>query len=220
MKLIKKLVLAAVTLTSPFVANAQYYEIANQLTNLISPALSGAGSYRGYVELSGLPGIGTNRANFVEISTSQGFRYNSWFYMGAGLGVDVARSSIGDVVADNGRPQYYETVQTKCMIPVFTDFRFFIGPETGMSAYIDLKLGAAWFVGSKYLAMTEGYMTNGTQFYFKPSIGVRIPVKQGDTKHAFNVGLTYQLLTSNNSWSYGNNNISLNNLGVTVSYEW
>ncbi len=216
---LKRLIIAvAVTLTGVS-AHAQYYEIANQITNLISPALSGAGSYRGFVELSGLPGFGTNRANFVELSTSQGFRYNSWFYMGAGMGVDLVRSSTGDVAASNGWNNN-DAVQTKCMIPVFSNFRFFIGPETGMSAYIDLKLGAAWLVGSDYLAMNEGYMTNGTQFYLKPSIGVRIPVRQGDSKHAFNVGLTYQLLTSNNSWRYGNDNITLNNIGVTVAYEW
>lgn len=212
--------IAVISVASFTAAHAQFYEIASQLTSLVSPALSGAGSYRGFVELSGMPGFGTNRANFVELSTTQGFRYNSWFFMGAGLGVDVARSSLGDVVADNGQPSYYQTTQTKCMIPVFSDFRFFLGPETGLSAYIDLKMGAAWFVGSKYLAMTEGYMTNGAQFYLKPSVGVRVPVSRNDGKHAFNIGLSYQLLTSNNSWAYGNSNISLNNIGVTVSYEW
>lgn len=217
-----KFTIAAAALVCGLSANAQYYEIANQLTNLISPALSGAGSYRGFVELSGLPGFGTNRANFVEVSTSQGFKYSTWFYMGAGLGVDLVRSSVGDVVADNPSNSWnrYETTQTKCMIPVFSDFRFFIGPESGVSAYVDLKFGAAWLIGSKYLSVTEGYVTNGTQFYFKPSIGVRIPVSQGDSKHAFNIGLTYQLLTSNNSWIYGNNNVTLNNLGVTLAYEW
>ena len=212
--------IALIALAAVVTSHAQYYEIASQLTNLVSPALSGSGSYRGYVELAGLPGFGTNRANFVELSTTQGFRYNSWFFMGAGLGVDIARSSFGDVLADNGQPSYYRTTQTKCMIPVFSDFRFFIGPETGISAYIDLKFGAAWFVGSSYLAMTEGYMTNGTQFYMKPSVGVRIPVSKNDNKHAFNLGLTYQLLTSNNSWRYGNNNITLNNIGITLAYEW
>ena len=219
MNKLKRLFIAAAVGLTGLSANAQYYEIANQISNLVSPALSGAGSYRGFVELSGMPGFGTNRANFVELSTSQGFKYSNWFYMGAGLGVDIVRSSLGDVVV-NDRAYNYETTQTKCMIPVFTDFRFFIGPESSLSAYADLKFGAAWLIGSKYLAMTEGYMTNGTQVYFKPSIGVRIPVKQGDPKHAFNLGLTYQLITSNNSWIYGNHNVTLNNLGVTLSYEW
>lgn len=211
--------LAAAVVLPTFAAKAQYYEIANQLTNLISPALSGAGSYRGYVELSGLPGFGTNRANFVELSTSQGFRYNSWFYMGAGLGVDVVRSTVSDLYLYD-RPASTSLTQTKCMVPVFSDFRFFIGPESGISAYIDLKLGAAWLIGSGYLQLNEGYMTGGTQFYLKPSVGVRIPVRKGDTKHAFNAGLTYQLLTSNNSWLTGNGNATLNNIGITVAYEW
>ncbi|MDE6109509.1 MAG: hypothetical protein K2F72_04395, partial [Muribaculaceae bacterium] len=202
MTLLKRLLLAAAVVLPSFGARAQYYEIANQLTNLISPALSGSGSYRGYIELSGLPGFGTNRANFVELSTSQGFRYNNWFYMGAGLGVDVVRSTADDIVLGE-RSGGSSFTQTKCMVPVFSDFRFFIGPDSGLSAYIDLKLGAAWLIGSGYLQFNEGYMTGGTQFYLKPSVGVRIPVSKGDTKHSFNAGLTYQLITSNNSWIIG-----------------
>ncbi|MDE6396139.1 MAG: hypothetical protein K2K84_02585, partial [Muribaculaceae bacterium] len=83
MKKLKRLfILAAIALTASSSVKAQYYEIANQISNLVSPALSGAGSYRGFVELSGLAGFGTNRANFVELSTSQGFKYSNWFYMG------------------------------------------------------------------------------------------------------------------------------------------
>ncbi|MDE6497614.1 MAG: hypothetical protein K2L21_03030 [Muribaculaceae bacterium] len=219
MTILKRLLLAAAVVLSTQAASAQYYEIANQLTNLISPALSGAGSYRGYIELSGLPGLGTNRANFAEISTSQGFRYNSWFYMGAGLGVDVVRSTVDELVLGE-RSTGHSLAQTKCMVPVFSDFRFFIGPDSGLSAYIDLKLGAAWLIGSGYLQLNEGYLTGGTQFYLKPSVGVRIPVRKGDTKHAFNAGLTYQLLTSNNSWLVGNGNATLNNIGITLAYEW
>lgn len=52
---------------------AQYYELANQLPSLISPALSGSMNYRGFVQVHGLAGLGDARANFVGISTSQGF---------------------------------------------------------------------------------------------------------------------------------------------------
>ncbi|MDE6717095.1 MAG: hypothetical protein K2J70_02790, partial [Muribaculaceae bacterium] len=69
-------------------AEAQYYELVNQLPNLLSPALSGSMNYKGYVDVTGTLGVGNDRANFVGISTSQGFQYSTWFFMGAGIGVD------------------------------------------------------------------------------------------------------------------------------------
>ncbi len=204
-------------------ASAQYAQIANQLTNLISPALSGSASYKGFVELSGMPGFGANRANFVGVSTSQGFRYRSWFFMGAGVGVDVVRSYISGNLYSLGpdEPQWRKDAsRTKAMIPVFSDFRFMIGPSEGINFYIDVKLGAAWLIGGNYLLLENGYTSNQTQFYLKPSMGIRIPTSSGDTKHAFNIGVTYQLLTSNNNWGYNRYSKSLNNVGLTLGYEW
>lgn len=77
-------------------ASAQYYEIATQLPQLISPALSGSLNYKGFVELSGTAGIGNNRVNDIGISTTQGFRYASWFFMGVGAGVDVVMAQQPD----------------------------------------------------------------------------------------------------------------------------
>ena len=45
------------------------------------------------MDVTGVAGVGNNKLNHVEISTSQGYQYNSWFYMGAGLGIDVVRSA-------------------------------------------------------------------------------------------------------------------------------
>lgn len=204
-------------------ASAQYYEIANQLPGLISPALTGGMNYKGYVEISGLAGVGVNRANFVGISTSQGFKYADWFFMGVGVGVDVAVAHRDDVLSDPGpghRPVYWENGhKTKCMIPVFTDFRFNIGNQASTGFFIDLKLGAAWLVGNGYLTTAHGAMSNGTQFYLRPTLGVRIPIDSQHTNRAFNIGATYQLLTSNNNY-YGSNSLSLNNFGITLGYEW
>ncbi|MDE5808403.1 MAG: hypothetical protein K2H76_09820, partial [Muribaculaceae bacterium] len=63
-------------------ASAQYYEIANQLPSLISPALSGSGRYKGFVDAGYTKTLGEYNADFLEFSTSQGYQYNSWFYMG------------------------------------------------------------------------------------------------------------------------------------------
>ena len=97
MKKIFALAVAAVLAVGMAVpARAQYYEIANQLSGLISPALSGSMQYRGFVEASGLAGMGKNRANFLGVSTSQGFQYSSWFFMGVGMGIDVAMANQDD----------------------------------------------------------------------------------------------------------------------------
>ena len=136
----KHLLLSLLLLGAATTASAQYYQLANQLTNLISPALSGSMSYRGYVEATGTAGVGHSRANFAGISTSQGFRYSSWFFMGAGLGIDVAMAR-GENSSFAHQSSYYggyNTTRTQVMLPVFSDFRFNIGPETAASCYIGI----------------------------------------------------------------------------------
>ena len=224
MKKLLSLAVAAVLAAGMAVpARAQYYEIANQLPSLISPALSGSMQYRGFVEASGLAGMGKNRANFLGISTSQGFQYASWFFMGVGMGVDVAMAQQDDRYGawDPDDWEYGGTAKTKCMIPVFTDFRFRIGNDNSVAAVIGLKLDAAWLLGDDDLMMKTAYMSNETQFYFRPSLGVRIPVSSQNPKQAVNVAVTYQLLTSNNNYTYWHDNsVTLHNLGLTVGFEW
>ena len=78
------------------VADAQYYELANQIPQLISPALSGSFAYKGFAGASFIKGVGDRNADFIDISTTQGFQYSSWFFMGVGLGVDVVMSHTSD----------------------------------------------------------------------------------------------------------------------------
>ncbi len=206
----------------PVQMSAQYYQIANQLPQLISPALSGSFDYKGFVELSGLAGVGHNRSNIIDLSTTQGFQYTSWFFMGVGAGVDVVMAQQPDGWRPNPDYDYMsrDNTQTKVMIPLFSDFRFNVNMSSSTSMFIDLKLGAAWLIGSDYLRMADGFMSNETQFYFRPTIGLRIPVSSSNPKQAMNVGISYQLLTSNNNYYWNNNSLTLNNLGVSVSFEW
>ncbi len=183
-------------------------------------------NYKGYVEASGIAGLGNNRANFIGISTSQGFQYASWFFMGVGIGVDVAmtdQSGRNDIYPADNAPDYYRhsSSQTKVMLPVFSDFRFNIGGSDAMSMFVDLKIGATWLIGDSYLWLQRGRLGGGTQFYLKPSIGLRIPISTSNRRQAISFGATYQLITSNNNWTYWNDNsATLNGLGLSVSYEW
>lgn len=208
-------------------ADAQYYEIVNQLPNLLSPALSGSMNYKGYVDATATFGIGNDRANFVGVSTSQGFQYSSWFFMGAGIGVDAAMSSISDQPAyspDYSYSYYPPMSRTRVMVPVFSDFRFNIGASNpkNISLFIDIKAGATWILGNRYLELNNGALSNRAQFLLRPSLGLRIPTNSQNPKNAMNIGVTYQLITADNSWSYWSNNYgpTLSSLGVTVGYEW
>lgn len=195
-------------------AHAQYYELANSIPKLIGPALSGSGNYKGFVELTGLAGLGDNRANFVSLTTSQGYQYSSWFYMGAGLGIDVAMA--GNTPAEP-RDRY---VNTMAVFPVFSDFRFTLPTGPAMSVYLDAKLGAAWMLGNNYLNLYDGTISHSAQFLLQPSIGVRVPVSSTNRKQAVNFGVTYRLLTSNNNYGWNNRSVSLNNIGASISFEW
>ena len=50
-------------------------------------------------------------------------------------------------------------------------------------------------------------------------MGVRIPVSKNNPKQAFDIGVTYKLLTSN-YWSRWQRNVTLNSIGVTAAFEW
>lgn len=216
----KKLLLIAAVACASLSASAQYYEIANQIPNLISPALSGSLRYKGFAEASYLKGVGNQNADFLEFSTTQGFRYSDWFFMGAGIGVNVMFAH-----SDGFNPGNYPWNQDKnltstgVMIPLYTDFRFNFGNTKNVSFFADVRLGCSFLVSDSYIQISNGYLSSSENFYLRPSVGVRIPVNSQNAKQAVNVGVTYQLITSNYWYNYSSN-VCLNSLGVNLSYEW
>lgn len=206
-------------------AKAQYYQIANQMTGMLSNAFSGSVNYKGFVDLSYEKGLGNRQVDFVGLSTSQGFKYRDWFFMGVGIGVDIAMSHTNSDFGpgyNSGYGDYwnhgYKT--TGVMVPLFTDFRFNLGNKAHTSFFIDAKIGASFLMGNNYLAVADGFITNREYFYLKPSAGVRIPLGS-NRKSAVNIGVTYQLLTSNYWYnSPSSYNVTLSSLGATVGFEW
>lgn len=223
MRHIHRLLATAVLAGSTATASAQYYEIANQLPSLIQPALSGSLNYKGFIEAGYLKGFGNYNADFLEFSTSQGFRYSDWFFMGVGIGADVLFSHTeddwGDWTEDDDFDSRHSSKASGVMIPIFTDFRFNIGGMTSASFFIDIKVGCSFLIGKDYIRINNGYLTNQQYFYLRPSLGVRIPTNSNNPKQAFNIGVEYQLLTSD-YWSSWSRNVTLNALGVNIAYEW
>ena len=217
------LALMLVVIFSSQTASAQYYEIANRIPSLIQPAISGSMRYKGFVDLGYSKTLGNYNADFLEVSTSQGFQYTSWFYMGVGIGADVLFAHKNDNWGDGWEdPSYgkdHGSMTTAVMLPLFTDFRFNIGGNKGASFFIDLKLGCSFLLSNKYISIGDGYLTNQEYFYLRPSLGIRIPTNSKNPKQAFDLGASYKLLTSN-YWNSRSRDITLNSLGVTVAYEW
>ncbi len=205
-------------------ANAQYYEIANQIPRLISPALSGSFNYKGFLEAGYSKTFGSYDADFLEISTSQGFRYADWFYMGVGIGVDVLFAHKNEHWGEwgdsySGFDHNHSSTTSAAMLPIFSDFRFNIGGADSASFFIDLKIGCSFLLSRDYIEIGGGYLTNQQYFYLRPAVGIRIPTNANNPKQAVNLGVTYKLLTSN-YWSSWERNITLNSLGAMISYEW
>lgn len=191
-------------------ANAQFYEIGNQLQQMLSPALSGSFNYKGYVEASYLRGLGDDRFDVIDITTTQGFKYSSWFFMGAGAGVDIILPSL----------DYDHNVDPIIMIPLYADFRFLIGSQDKVGVNIDLRLGAA-FNFSDDFPTNNGYIYEDECLYLRPSLGIRIPVNKKNSKQAITFGFSYQLLMSEYYGHHGwDETKCFNNMGATIGFEW
>ena len=209
-------------------AKAQYYEIANQIPQLIAPALQGGFNYKGFVEGGYIGFVGDKKASVFDISTVQGFRYSNWFFMGVGAGINILTSNPNDDWGSGwGGNTYYNEyinhsdIRTAVMIPLFTDFRFNIGNDAkgAVSFFIDLRLGGSFLVGNDWVRIGNGYLTRSQCFYLKPSIGLRIPVSDSNVKQAINIGVSYMLLTQD-YWNSYSNSAVLNGVGATISFEW
>ena len=194
MKQLKRLiVILVISLSFTGVAKAQFYEMANQIPQLLSPALSGNFNYKGYVEVSYLKGVGSDIFDFVDFSTTQGFKYSNWLFMGVGAGVDI-------MLPSDGR-NYYDP---QVMVPLYADFRFLFGNQSKVSANLDLRLGAGF---------TFNYNPN-ENFYLRPTLGVRFPINKHKPKQALNVGFTYQLLVDGCKYR------DRHSIGATIGFEW
>lgn len=144
--------------------------------------------YRGFADLGYTIGIGDYREGRVEFSTSHGYQFNSYFFVGGGLGL-----------------QYFSDSDI-CVIPVFADLRanFTRGPVVPFGG---VKIGYSW-------AADDGN-SGDLGFYMSPSIGVRFSVARN---LAFNIsaGYTVQLADAYYYNGYGTYYSTENFGGITL----
>lgn len=192
------------------VAYAQYYQLANQLGEMIKPALSGSFNYKGHVDVAYLHGFGPSgkKVDIISATTTQGFNYASWLFMGVGAGVDFALTP---------KDRFVNNSEVGVILPLFTEFRFKIGNQNKTSMFIGLRLGASFLVSDIYMGTGNGYITSEECFYLKPSVGVRIPINKKKPKQAVNISASYQLMTPGCSYY---DSLTLNNFGATIGFEW
>lgn len=213
-----KALFALIAFLFPARSNAQYTSIVNQVTNLVQTAAYGGPGYKGYVDASYTGGFGNIKADFLGFSTTQGAQIAPWFFLGAGIGVDVVFSKTTTSYEEAWRPDK-KTRTCGAMIPVFSDFRFNLGNPTGTSMFIDIKAGGSFLMGGEFLAIENGYISSSEYFMLKPTVGIRVPMSKSG-KTAVNLGVTYQLLTCNYWWYNNRDSGTLNSIGATAAFEW
>lgn len=127
--------------------------------------------YRGFVDLGGGVGVGDYGDGIFSVSTSHGYQFNPYLFVGAGLGVD-----------------YHFDWETM-FLPVFADIRgYFIdsrispflgvkigySPIDGSGVYFNPSVGASFGMSGNFaLNVSLGYnlQRSGMYFYYNSSYG-------------------------------------------------
>ena len=147
--------------------------------------------YRGFIELGYAFGVGSdNKNNRLEISTTHGYQFNPYIFVGGGAGI-----------------HYYNDAK-ETLMPVFGEFRanFSDGPIT---PYVGVKLGYSAYLGS------DEHIEGGA--FFSPSVGVRFGVG-GDMFLNFGFGYSLQQL-GYEGYSY-DETFTMNALHLKVGFEF
>ena len=164
----------------------------------------------------------SRQADFIEVTTTQGFQFTPWFYMGAGIGVQTIMTNRNDNYDPWQYPGDWDSnkgrSRTGWMLPLYSDFRFNIGPRNDTSFFIDLRVGASFLLSDDYLEIGDGFLNSDQTFYLKPSIGMRIPLNDSGSQ-AVNIGLSYQLMTQD-YWYRSYSDVTLSSFGATIGFEW
>ncbi|HBN64095.1 MAG TPA: hypothetical protein DD424_09260 [Porphyromonadaceae bacterium] len=129
--------------------------------------------YRGHAELDYTIGVGDYDFERFEISTTQGYQVNPYFFVGGGVGFHFMQK-----YGTKGMDIALDKRDSKVSIPVFADFRGTFSKRK-FAPLVDLKLGY--------------FVTNNDGFYGNISAGCRMAVK-GKQAISLSIGYTYEKL--------------------------
>ena len=165
-----------------------YYSERKQARNTMK-------GYKGFADIGYLFDVSDNNANKFEISTSHGYQFNNYFFVGGGVAMD-----------------YYNDAEVFA-VPVFANFRAnFINNK--VTPFGDVKLGySAGDVEGVYLSMAVGVRLALTQ---KTAINFRLEYA------AQGYDYTYRdfYYGSSNSYRYYDDYMTLSNIGLKVGFEF
>lgn len=187
-------------------------------------------SYKGFLELGYGGGVGTYRADQLDILTTHGVTVGNSLFLGVGTGVNILYPkengntlewNMGNNYPHNDHYRYNNT--SAVMIPVYADIKYNFGSGQ-VRPYIDLKGGAVFLANSSPVSIGDGWLDEREGIYFSPTVGINVPTSR---RAAINIGLCYSLISQKYYYYdfyydtfYRSDGIALHSIGVKMSIEW
>lgn len=150
--------------------------------------------YKGFVDMGYVVDLSDNNANKLEISTSHGYQFNNYFYVGGGVAVD------------------YYTDADLISAPVFVDFRAnFINKK--VTPFADIKTGYS-FGDVEGVYVTTGV---GVRFSLRGKKAINLKLEYNYQQYDYNDSY-YSY--SYGGYRYYDDILSLEGLGFKVGFEF
>lgn len=150
--------------------------------------------YKGFIDMGYVVDLSDNNANKLEVSTSHGYQFNNYFYVGGGVAVD------------------YYTDADLISAPIFADFRAnFINKK--ITPFADIKTGYS-FGDVEGVYVTTGV---GVRFSLKGKKAINLKLEYNyqqydydDSYYSYSYG----------GYRYYDDTLSLEGLGFKVGFEF
>ncbi len=152
------------------------------------------GGYRGLIDVGYSFGVGTWDCNRFELLTTHGYQFNSYFYAGVGVGLNVW-------YFDQGRDIGF---------PFYAKIRYDILPQNKVCPFIDLNMGySVGNIKGYYVAPSFGF-----RLAVAPKIGVNLSI--GYTMQEADV-ITFDIYTGE---IYGSDRINMGAIALRLGIDF
>lgn len=186
--------------------------------------------YKGFIEIGYAGGVGSCRADQLDILTTHGITFGNRLFLGVGTGVNILYPKENGTTLDwnmsgiyPGSDRYGDNKVTAVMVPVYAAVKYNFGSGS-IRPFIDLKGGVAFLARTEPVRIGDGWLDDRQGVYLSPTLGVNIPTS---SRAAINIGLTYSLISQQYCYYdfyynefFRSDGISLHSIGVKFSVEW